>query len=206
LLFPYTDLIDIVNKHPQVNAVPMDTSEFKNWEDKFIKGMKDDVLKNHVLFVAKDSNSIMVQECAGAPVIRHLLVRQEYQHADWRPLFQLQQLTPPGLPDIKWNELYAKWGKFVPEEKKSSLKYYVEKPPESLKKAIAEQSAAAKAARSKRTRSGGGNNVADNGGSALQIVEAKKNVAVQARKRINSGNAKYVHAPLLYCGCYSYFY
>jgi hypothetical protein len=159
--FSPLELIDIVNKHPQVNALPMATSEFKDWnelEDTMIDVLPS-IKKNHCFTVrATDSNSIMVQECAGAPVRRVVLVKKEFQQRDWRPLFILKELVPPGLPDIKWNELYSKWGRFVPEDKKGQLKYYVEKPPASLKKAIAEQSAQAKAARAKRTRGGGGDN------------------------------------------------
>ena len=115
----------------------------------------DGVKKNHVFTVrSKDSNYMTIQEYSGAPPTRQLLVLRAYREADWRPLFKLQQLKPPGLPDIKWNELYAKWGKFVPEDRKAGLKYFTEKPPESVKKAIAEQTAGAKAARSKRSRGG----------------------------------------------------
>jgi hypothetical protein len=71
---------------------------------------------------------------------------------DWRPFFLLDELIPPGLPDIKWNELYSKWGKFILEEKKKDFKYYLEKPPSTLTKAIAEQSAQAKKARAGRSR------------------------------------------------------
>ena len=152
-------LIDIINRHPQVTALPMVESDFKNWdalEDRLMRNLVD-VTKNHVFTVSdKDSNQVMVQEHAGAPIKRQTIVRKAFQHGDWRSLFNLEQLKPPGLPDIKWNELYAKWGKYVPKDKKNGLKYFVEKPPESLQKAIAEQSAAAKAARAKRSRGGTG--------------------------------------------------
>ena len=75
---------------------------------------------------------------------------------DWKALFNLEVVPPPGLPDIKWNELYAKWGRFVPEEHKKGLKYYVEKPPASLKKSLEEQAKKAREARAKRTRGAGG--------------------------------------------------
>jgi hypothetical protein len=81
-------------------------------------------------------------------------VNEPFGNANWRTLFQLSTMVPPGLPDIKWNELYSKWGKFVPENRKHGLKYYVEKPPMELKKKIAAQSAQAKAVRATRTRGG----------------------------------------------------
>ncbi len=155
--FTPSELVELANKHPQVDAVAMDTKDFKDWdelENKMIDLM-DGVKKNHIFTVkARDSNAMMIQEYAGAPVTRKVLVNKAFRDADWNQLFRLQELTPPGLPDIKWNELYLKWGRFVPEHRKSGLKYYVEQPPAALKKAIAEQSAQAKAARAKRTRGG----------------------------------------------------
>jgi hypothetical protein len=111
------------------------------------------VKKNHIFCVkAKDSNAIMVQEHSSGPITRRVLVKEEFQDRHWRPLFTLQQVVPPGLPDIKWNELYAKWGNFVPENRKHGLKYYTSPLPASIKATIAKQSAEAKKARSQRTR------------------------------------------------------
>jgi hypothetical protein len=159
--FTPQELISIVNKHPQVNAVPMNPAEFKDWdelENKMIDKM-DGVKKNHIFTVhTNDSNTMAIQEYAGSPISRQTLVHQAFRDVDWRPLFELKTVSPPGLPDIKWNELYSKWGQFVPEERKKGLKYFVQKPPASLKRAIAEQSAAAKKARSTRTRGGKGDN------------------------------------------------
>ena len=144
------ELIAIVNRHPQVNAVAMEPSDFRDWdalEDRLVK-RADDILKNHVFTVmASSPNTMMIQEYCGAPVSRQVLVRKAFQTVDWKPLFKLQVMPPLGLPDIKWNELYAKWGRFVPEDKKSGLKYYAIKPPESVKQKIAEQTAEAKKAR-----------------------------------------------------------
>ena len=64
----------------------------------------------------------------------------------------LQTIPAPGLANIKWNELYSKWGKFIPEHRKRGFKYYTEEPPATLKRSIADQSKAAKAARAKRSR------------------------------------------------------
>ena len=151
------ELIAIVNEHPQVNAVAMAPSDFKDWdalENKMIK-KADDILKNHVFSVmATSPNTMLIQEYAGAPVVRQELVKRQYHTVDWKLHFKLQVVPPLGLPDIKWNELYLKWGRFVPEEKKGGLIYFLEKPPESVKQQIAAQSAAAKRAREKRSRSG----------------------------------------------------
>jgi hypothetical protein len=151
------ELIEIANRHPHVQAVAMDTEEFKDWdelENKMIDKMEG-VKKNHVFTVhAKDSNAMIIREYAGAPITRQLLVDKAFRECDWQNLFKLNQMNskPPGLPDIKWNELYSKWGRFVPENRKKGLKYFVEKPPAELRKAIAEQLAMAKKARAKRSR------------------------------------------------------
>ena len=98
--------------------------------------------------------TITLQEYAGAPVVRQVLVLRAVQDVDWRPLFHLNVLKAPGLPDIKWNELYAKWGRFIPEDRKSGLKYYMQEPPVSVKQKIAQQTAEARRARDKRSRDG----------------------------------------------------
>ena len=151
------DLIELVNRHPQVNAVAMAPNEFHNWdalENKLVQ-KAEGILKNHVFTVeTNDSNSMIMQEYSGAQVERQTLVLKQYQDVDWSPLLQLDVIPPPGLPDIKWNELYAKWGRFIPEEKKSSFKYYSLQPPATVKKKIAEQTAMAKKAREKRSRAG----------------------------------------------------
>jgi hypothetical protein len=177
------ELIEIVNRHPQVHAVPMNPAEFKDWdelENKMIAKM-DGVKKNHIFSVtANDSNAMMIQEFAGGPRTRQVLVHKDFWDVDWWPLFKLNTLSPPGLPDIKWNELYAKWGQFVPEEKKKSLKYFVEKPPPSLKKSIAEQSAAARKERDKRTR--GGRKRGDNGPVKRPAVDEKDEKPISGKR------------------------
>jgi hypothetical protein len=68
--------------------------------------------------------------------------------------FCTRTIPPPGLPDIKWNELYKKWGKFVPEDKKKGLLYFMNEPTEDVKRKISEQAAKAKEARAMRSRAG----------------------------------------------------
>ena len=98
----------------------------------------DGISRNHIFTVsAAESNTIMIQEHNGAPVIRQVLMLPEYQGIDWWPLFKLEVAPAAGLPDIKWNELYSKWGKFVPDNRKEGLSYYVQEPPESVKRKIA---------------------------------------------------------------------
>jgi hypothetical protein len=157
--FTPTDLLSIVNRHPQVTAIPMKSSDFLDWdklENKMV-AKADGILKNHIFTVkSKDSNRIMVQEYDGAPITRQLLVKPAFQSVDWKLEMNLDVIPPPGLPDIKWNELYYKWGRFVPEDKKQGLVYFCNEPPASIKKKIAEQTAEAKQARGKRTRTNRG--------------------------------------------------
>jgi hypothetical protein len=97
----------------------------------------------------------MVQEYDGAPIIRQLLVKPAFHAVDWNLEMNLEVIPLPGLPDIKWNELYYKWGRFVPEDKKQGLIYFSKEPPLSVKRKIAEQTAEAKKARRKRTHTTG---------------------------------------------------
>jgi hypothetical protein len=137
-----SQLIDIVNRHPQVNALAVQPSNFLDWEslqNKMI-AKADGILKNHIFTMkSKDSNRIMIQEYDGAPITRQLLVNEAFRNVDWGPHLQLDAIPAPGLPDTKWNELYYKWGRFVPQNMKQGLVYYMNKPPERIKKQIAAQ-------------------------------------------------------------------
>ena len=147
-----SELVALMNTRDDVRAVKMLTSEFKNWnklQDTLMK-TADDILKNHVFTVrARDSNWIMMQEYDGAPINRQELVKPAFRSCDWKPLIKLELPRAPGLPDIKWNELCSKWGKFVPEENKKGLIYYTKKPPPSLLKRLAEQKKQSRAHRAK---------------------------------------------------------
>jgi hypothetical protein len=183
------ELLAIVNEHPQVQAIPMPTKAFNDWdtlENKMIGKITGGSLKKNHVFTVKwfDSNRMMIQEYAGAPIKKQLLDHPDFWEADWRPLFKLEKLKPSGLPDIKWNELYAKWGQFVPEDRKRGLLYFVQKPPPSLKKSIAEQSKAAKDARAKRTRGAGDIGApkrVDHGDNTSSKPAAKKKKATMAK-------------------------
>ena len=67
-----------------------------------------------------------------------------FKTVDCPLLFKLAIVPGPGLSDIKWNELYHKWGKFIPEEKKIGFAYYEKEPPVSVKKIAAQRVAAKK--------------------------------------------------------------
>jgi hypothetical protein len=151
------ELLALMNTHPQCTAIQMDPSDFKDWdalENTMVK-KADGILSNHIFLVrARDSNRMMIQEFSGEPYIRQVLVREAYQECDWSQHFNLATAIPPGLPDIKWDTLYSKWGRFIPEDRKPGLIYYTKKPPESIKKKLAEQADEARMQRAKRTRAG----------------------------------------------------
>jgi hypothetical protein len=58
-------LIELVNQHPQVTAIPMEMGDFLDWdtlENKLVS-KAEGILKNHIFTVRKiDSNRIMIQE------------------------------------------------------------------------------------------------------------------------------------------------
>jgi hypothetical protein len=113
----------------------------------------DGILKNHIFTVeADDSNQIAIQEFDGAKVEKQLLVLKDHRDTDWKPSFVLETILPPGLPGIKWNELYKKWGKFVPEDKRKGLLYFMNELTEDVKRKISEQATKAKEARAMRSR------------------------------------------------------
>jgi hypothetical protein len=50
-----------------------------------------------------------------------------------RTMMMMDISVPPVLPDIKWVQLYSKWGQYIPQEVKKDLKYYVNKPPKKVR-------------------------------------------------------------------------
>jgi hypothetical protein len=152
------ELLVILNKHPQVTAIPLQQKHFLNWDklENTMISKVDTILKNHIFTVSDtDSNRMAIQEFAGAVVELQLLVLKAHRETDWQESFELERIPPPGLADIKWNELYKKWGKFVPEDKKHGLVYFCKEPSEEVRKMIAKQSAKAKAVRHERTHAAG---------------------------------------------------
>jgi hypothetical protein len=125
-------------------AVPLQKKSFLNWDklENTMIAKANGILKNHIFTVEADnSNRIAIQEFDGAKVEKQLLVLKDHRETDWKPFFVLETIPAPGLPDIKWNELYKKWGKFVPEDKKKGLLYFMNEPTEDVKQKISEQAA-----------------------------------------------------------------
>ena len=110
--------------------------------------------KNHIFFVdSANSDVINKQEADGEPITRQTVVRKGMGTIDWAEKIDSLEVTPPpGLQDIKWSELYYKWAKFVPEDKRNGFRYFVEKPPKEVTARVRSQSKQAKEARAKRSR------------------------------------------------------
>ena len=64
----------------------------------------------------------------------------------------MEACEEPGMPDIKWCELYFKWGRYVPQEKKKDFKYYSERPPKDMIEKVKGNSKENKATRKGRGR------------------------------------------------------
>ena len=192
-VFTPSELLVLMNQHPQCKAVAMEPDDFKNWDELENRMVKkaEGILANHIFTVkARDSNRMMVQEYCGAEIERQELVLEAYRDVDWTDHFVLETVEGPGLPDIKWNELYAKWGRFVPEDRKKGLIYYINKPPASLKKMIEEQAKAAREQRKQRSRAGGKETLPPVGKRkvAAAAVRKKKPAMTKkpARKQVNA--------------------
>jgi hypothetical protein len=161
-------LLDCLNRHPQVLAIPMETDEdFLNFDAcqngvmiKAINGCK----KHHIFTVKEeDANTLVMQEADMEEERPLLVVPIQHQGADvnWRRLMMTMTLcVPPGLPDIKWVELYSKWGRFIPDDIKKEFKYYSDKPPKIVRAQVKKLAKLAKENRNSRGRSTTGIHVA----------------------------------------------
>jgi hypothetical protein len=94
------ELIELVNQHPQVTAIPMAANDFFDWEalqNKMI-AKADGILKNHIFTVRNhDSDRMMIQEYDGSPITQQLLVQEAFCNIeDWS---QLMNLTVTPLQD-----------------------------------------------------------------------------------------------------------
>ena len=153
-----------LNRHPSVTAIEMETDEdfleFSALQDLLMIPAINGCKKHHIFTVtAARSNVLVMQAADGEDEVEMVVVLPNKQgdDIDWRQAMKTLEIsTPPGLPDIKWLELYAKWGKFVPLDVKKTFKYYTEKPPKMLEAEIRANSKAAKSTRQNRSRTTAG--------------------------------------------------
>jgi hypothetical protein len=153
-------LIECINKHPQVTAIAMETDEdfleFSSLQDMLMIKAIHGCSKHHVFTVhGNNANKMIMQEANGEDMKELVVVLPVYQgdNVNWRKTMMTMDVSlPPGLPDIKWVELYSKWGRFIPEEVKPLFKYYYDKPPKIVAAEVKRQAKEAQRSRQSRGR------------------------------------------------------
>ena len=147
-------------KHDLVDTVTVDHTAFRDWdtqEDGIIERTKD--IKAHHCFLVsanRDNGNTMYMESdnnSGREVARQL-VKPMARDNDvlWQTLEEPEVIPPAEVLDIKWKELYNKWGKYIPEEKKKQWKYYSEDPGPARRKLVRKHTKESKTTRKGRTR------------------------------------------------------
>jgi hypothetical protein len=113
---------------------------------------------NHVFTVdanKENGNTIYLQTHEGAAETKVLSVKKDYRDKDddfWLQLPEPETIPPPGMQDIKWKELFDKWGPIIPPEKKSEFRFYHEDPGPERRKQVKQQQDKAKKQRAERSR------------------------------------------------------
>ena len=157
--FTPEDIIKSID-HERVEAVMVPVDTFKDWdalENEYMKKPAGNTKTNHIFCVDIDrdnGNTMYIQQSDGSIVEEMKLVKPQFFDADatfWKSL-QPMTMDSGGLPDIKWKELYGKWGKFIPVKAKKQWRYYSEQPPQSKLQAISKQSKEAWQQRKQRVR------------------------------------------------------
>ena len=157
--FTPNDIVECM-VHPKVEPVMVAEDDFADWDklkDVYIKAPTGETKTNHIFLVninRNNGNSMYLQESDGGVETELVLVRQQYHNEDalfWRAL-QPTVVPPLGIQDIKWRELYKKWGAFVPQDKKQQWRYYNEAPPEQNMMTVATHTKEARQQRKKRSQ------------------------------------------------------
>ena len=155
------DLVQCMNAHEQVFALQMNPQDFMDWdtfEDRYMVKKVRDVKKWHVFTITLDNpHQLQCQEAWNEPVTTLNIVKKEFRgnSRGWW-LQQLQDhmgvCKEPGMPDIKWVELYSKWSKYVSIEARREFKYYCESPPDDVWDRVKANTKASKKTRKDRGR------------------------------------------------------
>ncbi|CAB9505274.1 unknown protein [Seminavis robusta] len=156
------DLVESM-KHKQVTPVWCDANVFFDWdsgEDKYLT--RPTKVKSYHVFtfdIDKDDGDTLTKMYSHNinQKIRQNMVKKEFRGKDkafWKGVTQtLDRIDPVGIQDIKWRELYDKWGPLIPAEKKLGLMYYHEDPGVERRNKIKANTKKAKDARKGRTTS-----------------------------------------------------
>ena len=150
------DLEVNLNINRDVTAIMVDPSTFLNFDKAQSVALEQptQIKKNHI-FTVKDSDPTILykQECDGAPEMKQQIVCEWLLNSHWvtQMYCALRVEEGPGIQDIKWVELYKKYGKFIPEDKKRQWKYYNEDPGDKRRRKVQDQSKANKKQRRERS-------------------------------------------------------
>ena len=129
--FTLDDIVESM-RHDKVEPIMVSADDFADWdklEDNYIKAPTGETKTNHIFLVDINRNSgnfMYLQESDGSNETELQLVKPQYHNHDtefWKGL-KPDMVPPLGIQDIKWRELYKKWGAFVPQEKKQQWRYY----------------------------------------------------------------------------------
>jgi hypothetical protein len=89
------------------------------------------ILVYHVFHVSSADPKLMnCQVGRDNPIKPFQGVKKKYWDVDWASSWNtsLLPLPPTGIQDIKWMELYDKWGPLIPQKHRETFKYYNDDP------------------------------------------------------------------------------
>jgi hypothetical protein len=118
-----------IDTNKNVDCVPIADSDFLDWgkyQDRYLTKLPK-VLIYHVFHVSSaDADTMNCQIGRDDPVESFQGVKKKYRGVDWASSWQeeVSPLAPVGIQDIKWIELYDKWGPLVPQKYRQTFKYY----------------------------------------------------------------------------------
>jgi hypothetical protein len=158
--FTPDDLVKSIN-NPKVLPFMVGDNVFMDWdklENITVKKLPPgQTTKNHVFTVdinVNKGNSMACKESRDSPVEHHVIVKRNHLKKDDAYWDAQTPIAIPrvGLPDIKWIELYHKWGRFVPDDKKKQWRYYRDAPPKKVRARVAKKNKEARQQRQQRSR------------------------------------------------------
>jgi hypothetical protein len=146
-------------KHDLVDTIMLDSSAFLDWDTQQ-DGIIDrpvGIKPNHCFVVdanRDNGNTLYIEVANGSnnEAGKCLVKAAAQDDAFWQTLPEPEMIPCTNVLDIKWKELYDKWGKFIPQEKKAEWKYYCEDPGAERRKKVKTHTKESKSTRKQRTR------------------------------------------------------
>ena len=156
------DLFKVLNQREDIDVVHPDG--FYDWdsvEDRYLK-VPEDVKPQHIFTVdANRDNTVStlyLQLNIGEPETEQELLLPEYKFmGDWsaEQLAQPELIESPGIQDIKWRELFDKWGPLIPVAKRSEWKFTANDPGKKRREGVKDNTKKSKQIRLDRQRTHG---------------------------------------------------